>query len=71
MSLTEIINSLGGAVGNIYGAVKGTKTPAAPSPVAANPSATGTATAKAWLPYALGGGVLLLVIVLILSFRKS
>ncbi len=65
-SLTTWIDSLGGAAGNVLSGLKGRM----PSPVAGNPSATGTAKAQAWMPFVLIGGAVLLVIVLVVSLSK-
>lgn len=68
-SFNSFLDSLGGAFKNVYGSLNPPKT-AAPSPVANNSSANGTATAKAWLPWAIAGGVLLFVVILIPALRK-
>jgi len=68
-SLSDIFSGLGGlatGVGNAAGGFSGR----APSPVAGNANAMGTAKAAAWLPFALIGGAVLLVIVLVVSLAK-
>src|SRR6266487_4827521 len=68
-SLSDILSGLGGlatGVGNAAGGFSGR----APSPVAGNANAMGTAKAAAWLPFALIGGAVLLVIVLVVSLAK-
>ena len=69
-SLSDIFSGLGGlatGVGNAAGGFSGR----APSPVAGNANAMGTAKAAAWLPFALIGGAVLLVIVLVVSMAKK
>lgn len=61
--LGNYINQFSEAFGNVYGAINPQRPPASTANRDARQS-------QQWLPFAIGGGVLLLVVVLILGTRK-
>lgn len=60
MDLTDYIDSLGGAAGSVLGALN-------KKPAAAAPAATSSSGLGAYLPWIIGGGLILVVVLFVLG----